>query len=225
MDQLPEMLLDWLARHNVGLLPVVLTVVLLIAAMIAIMLLKRLLRLWLQRLQPRLHLPYETALAITRVVTAALWIITLLLALEIWGVGVGGVWTALVSVAAVIGAGFLATWAMISNITASLFITIWRPFHLGDTVEIVPENLKGRVIDSNLMFVAMREASGAIIQVPNNLFFQKMFKVIDGGTQPLFETLEPKAVTRSAMAPQGPAELRHDPMARRHAWNLQSVSA
>ena len=124
--------------------------------------------------------------------SGALWVIVLMLALEIWGISLGGLWTLVVSAATVIGVGFLATWTMVSNITASFFITIWRPFRLGDTVEVLPENLRGRVIDSNLMFVAMREDNGAIIQVPNNLFFQKMFRVSGGANQSLFEALETK---------------------------------
>jgi hypothetical protein len=42
-------------------------------------------------------------------------------------------------IATVIGVGFLATWTMVSNVTASVFIGIWKPFHLDDTVEILPE--------------------------------------------------------------------------------------
>jgi hypothetical protein len=34
------------------------------------------------------------------------------------------------------------------------------------------------VIDSNLMFVTAREESGSQIQIPNSLFFQKIFRVI-----------------------------------------------
>jgi len=168
------------------------TVVLVIGASLVILVLRRLVRTWLERVLPRLHMPYDIALTVTRVLTFVLWTIVLMLALDFWGVALGGVWTLLVSAATAIGVGFLATWAMISNVTASLFITIWRPFRLGDTVEIVPENLKGRVIDSNMMFVAVREDSGAIIRIPNNLFFQKMFRVVEGGTQSLFEAIRPE---------------------------------
>ena len=89
-----------------------------------------------------------------------------------------------------IGVGFLAVWTIVSNITASVFITIWRPFRLGETVEILPESLRGRVIDRNLMFTVLREASGAALQIPNNLFFQKMFRVSASDEQYLFEYLE-----------------------------------
>ena len=122
--------------------------------------------------------------------SVALWVITAMVLLEIWGVSVGGLWTLLVSAATLVGVGFLATWTMISNMTASLFISIWRPFHLGDTVEVLPEKLKGRVIDRNFMFVVLREEDGGALKVPNNLFFQKVFRVTDGGAKSAFEALE-----------------------------------
>jgi small-conductance mechanosensitive channel len=46
---------------------------------------------------------------------------------------------------------------------------------------MLPENLKGRAVDRNLMFTALREEGGTILQIPNNLFFQKMFRVGGGG--------------------------------------------
>jgi small-conductance mechanosensitive channel len=187
-----EEIAAWLERHHVSLATGFTTVALLIAASIVILLLNRLVRHRLEAVQSRLHLPYATVLTITRAITGALWVITAMLVLDLWGVGLGGLWSLLVSAAAVIGVGFLATWAMVSNFTASFFIALWRPFRLGDTVELLPENLKGRVIDRNLMFTVLREESGSVIQIPNNLFFQKMFRVGGRSEQSLFESLEAK---------------------------------
>ena len=122
-----------------------------------------------------MHVADETNLIISRSVAAALWILTAFMILNLWGVGLGGVWALLVSVVTVVGVGFLATWTMISNITANFFL--WRPFHFGETVEILPENLKGRVADLNSMFKALREESGNVLWIPNNLFFEKIIKV------------------------------------------------
>jgi small-conductance mechanosensitive channel len=185
MDQI----VAWLDQHHVGLATIVATIALVVAASVGIVLLNRLLRRWLVLSTTRLHWPYGTVMMILRVVSGALWVITALMVLDIWGVGIGGLWAVLASAAAVIGVGFLATWTMISNFTASFFIAVWRPFHLGQIVEIVPENLKGRVIDRNLMFTALREESGSVVEIPNNLFFQKMFRVIDSAQFP-FELLE-----------------------------------
>ena len=103
---------------------------------------------------------------------------------------VNGLWTLLVSAVTVIGVGFLAVWTMISNVTASLFITIWRPFQFGQTIELLPENLKGRIVDRNMMFTVLREEGGARLHIPNNLFFQKAFRVSGGETLYRFEELE-----------------------------------
>jgi small-conductance mechanosensitive channel len=180
----------WLDRHNVSVMAVLATVVLVIAAFVLSYLLKRQLQEFLRQLTSRLRLPYQTVLTTTRLLISTFWIVVAMLVLEIWGVSVGGLWTLLVSAATIVGVGFLATWTMISNITASFFIAFWRPFHLGDTIEMLPENLGGRVIDSNLMFVVVRESGGAVIQIPNNFFFQKIFRVSGDNNKTLFEEYE-----------------------------------
>src|SRR5215831_3039571 len=182
-------LAHWLDGH-VRVMPMLATLAIVIGAFAIGFLLKRPLQESLRQLATRLRLPYGAVLTITRLVISALWIVVAMLVLEIWGVSVGGLWTLLVSAATIIGVGFLATWTMVSNITASFFIAFWRPFRLGDNIEILPENLRGRVIDSNLMFVVVREDGGAVIQIPNNLFFQKMFRVTGNGNKTLFEEYE-----------------------------------
>jgi small-conductance mechanosensitive channel len=182
--------LAWFDRHNVSVIAVLATIGVLIGAFVLSYLLRRRLQSSVRQLADRLRLPYETVLTVTRLLIGALWLIAAMLALEIWGVSVGGLWTLLASAAAIVGVGFLATWTMISNVTASFFLAFWRPFHLGDKIEMLPENLSGRVIDRNLMFVVVREDGGAVIQIPNNLFFQKIFKVSGSANKTLFEEYE-----------------------------------
>lgn len=153
------------------------TLALLVGAALVIFLVNHLLKNLLAPAGVRVGLRPETVASFARAITVTLAVFVLLLVLDLWGVGVGGLWTVLVSAATIIGVGFLATWAMVSNVTASLFLTVWRPFHLGDTVELLPENLKGRAVERNLMFTVLREDSGSVLQIPNNLFFQKMFRV------------------------------------------------
>src|SRR5262249_60057600 len=124
-----------------------------------------------------LHLTDKTNFIISRVITAVLWILTVFILFNVWGIGLGGVWAILVSIITIIGVGFIATWAMTSNFTASFFLVLWRPFHVGQTVEVLPENLKGRVVGRNLMFTTLSEESGSVLQIPNSLFFQKVFRV------------------------------------------------
>ena len=180
----------WFDQHNISWIALFATAGIVIAAFAVSRVIKRILPNSLRGVAARLHLPHESALTMTRVSIGAVWIIVATLLLEIWGISVGGLWTLLVSAATVIGVGFLATWTMVSNITASFFIAIWRPFRLGDTIEVLPENLKGRVIESNLMFVVVRESGGSVIQIPNNLFFQRMFKVTGERDRYLFEEFD-----------------------------------
>jgi small-conductance mechanosensitive channel len=183
-------LVAWFDQANVSLPLLLATVALILFALIAILALNRLLRGWLRRVEATVPLSYETVLTLTRAVSIGLWLVTGLLVLNLWGISVSGLWTLLASAVAVVGVGFLAVWTMVSNVTASFFISLWRPFRLGQTVEILPEALKGRVIDRNLMFTILRDEGGNLLQVPNNMFFQKMFRVSDRGKPSLFECLE-----------------------------------
>jgi len=185
-----DLVSHWLDRQGIRIETLIGSLVLVLVGFGLIALTKRLLaRLSLHH---RFNISYETVLIFQRLVTVLLWGALGLLLLSLWGVAVSGVWTFLASAAALIGAAFIATWAMISNVTASLFISIWRPFHLGETVELIPENVTGRVIERNLMFTVLREAAGTALHVPNNLFFQKMFRVSTQYERYFFETMEEK---------------------------------
>jgi len=193
----------WMAGYGIR-LEVPATLVVLIAAAIGILSLNRLLRRLLLRIDPRFRPPYETVALLAQLLSGVLWLCVGLALLDIWGIGVSGIWTFLVSVITLIGVGFLATWTMVSNVTASLFLTIWHPFRLGEAVEILPECIKGRVIDRNLMFAVLREEGGTILHVPNNFFFQKMFRVTAEDSRYMFEFLE----HRDRRAPTRPAQTR-----------------
>ena len=170
----------WFAISNVSLMMALATVMVIVAAFITVSFINRLMAGSIRGLEQRLSLPEESLLGFTRVLKGIAWLIAALLILSLWGVSVSGLWTLLVSAVTIIGVGFLAVWAMISNATASLFITIWHPFQSGDTVELLPENFRGRVIGRNLMFTILSMENGERLQVPNNLFFQKIFMVSQG---------------------------------------------
>lgn len=170
-------IIEWLNQHNINAVKTIGTVAILLLASIVIPRLSRSLKQWLIHLESRLNVTDKTNSIINRVIIAALWTLTVFIVLDIWGIGLGGVWAVLVGVVTIIGVGFIATWAMTSNFTASFFLVLWRPFHVGQTVEILPENLKGRVVDRNLMFTTLSEDNGSVLQIPNSLFFQKIFRV------------------------------------------------
>jgi len=188
-------IIEWLNQHNINVVNAISTLAILLLASITIPTLNRFLRQWLINLQSRLHITDKSYFIISRVITAVLWTLTVFIVLNVWGIGLGGVWAILVSVITIIGVGFIATWAMTSNFTASFFLVLWRPFHVGQTVEVLPENLKGRVVGRNLMFTTLSEDSGSVLQIPNSLFFQKMFRVSDDVPVP---TVDPRDHSDSA---------------------------
>lgn len=180
----------WLGHEGLTMRAVVGTVLILVAAAIVAFALGRILRRMMPEMEARLHLSYETALTLVRMMSGAVWVVALLLVLNFWGVSVTGLWAILVSGLTIIGVGFLATWTMVSNVTASLFLAVWRPFRLGQTVELLPEGIGGRVVDRNMMFTVLREESGTAMHIPNNLFFQKIFRVSGKNEESMFEILE-----------------------------------
>jgi hypothetical protein len=139
MDPVVDVTSTWLKQHDSRLVPVLVSIARLIGASVLISLLRQLLKRWLGSLETRFRWLYETTLTIACGVTAALWLIVATLLLELWGVGLGGIWTVPVSIATMIGVGFLATWTMVSNVTASVFIAIWKPFHVGGTGRVFPK--------------------------------------------------------------------------------------
>lgn len=167
----------WLGSHGLHVETALETALVVLVAFVASVSVHRRLRRKLIEGYRHRRVPYETVLLLTRGLTGLVWVAAGILVLDLWGFSVTGLWAFLVSVSAVIGVGFLAFWTIISNVTANLFLTIWRPFRLGDTVEILPESVKGQVVDRNMMFTALRERPGTTLQIPNNLFFQKLFRV------------------------------------------------
>ena len=172
---------SWLSSAGIQWHTLLVSVALILVGSVVIIVTTRLLRRFLIEVEEYFRFPYRTVLLLTRSVSGLLWVCLAILLLSLWGVGVTGLWTAIVSMLTLVGVGFIAVWTIISNITASFFIMIWRPFQSGETVEILPEGMKGRLIGRNLMFSVLHEDSGSFLHVPNNLFFQKVFRVTPRG--------------------------------------------
>lgn len=118
----------------------------------------------------------------------------LLFILERLGVSGSVLWTAFTGFAAVGAVAFFAAWSVLSNIFCSLLIFSTQPFRLGNYVEILENGekpgLKGRVADINLIYTTLREVgsdaeeTGSVLQVPNNLFFQRTVRRWPSGEMP-----------------------------------------
>jgi small-conductance mechanosensitive channel len=122
---------------------------------------------------------------------AARWTIlvfVVLIALQQVGVETAGLWAAVLTVGGMIAIGFVAVWSVLSNILCAVLLTVFRPFRVGDQVEIIEatggQGLRGRVVHFNILYTCIKESGSegreAVSQVPNNLFFQKTIRRIEG---------------------------------------------
>lgn len=92
-------------------------------------------------------------------------------------------WAVLSGFFAVAAVSFVATWSVLSNGVCAVIVLIYRPFEVGDTIEIIEASDKpgyaGRVVDINLMFTKIRqEFDGGVthLQIPNNVVMQRVLR-------------------------------------------------
>ena len=154
--------------------------------------LQRLVARGLTRLATRYQLPGELLLPLRG---ALRWLImgsALMLALEHLGVSAGVLWAALSGFVAVAAVAFFAVWSVLSNLFCAVLIFTIAPFRLGDRVEVLEAadkpGAKGRVIAINLLYTTLEEdaeaGTGALVQIPNSLFFQKVVRRWRGTEHP-----------------------------------------
>ncbi len=119
------------------------------------------------------RLPRSTANLLRRWSRGLLSVVVVLALVAVAGFKIDSIWTLVTTLLAMVAIGFVAVWSMLSNILATLVILVWRPFNVGEWVEILPEALAGRVIDINFMYTILETEEGGRVAVPNNTFAQK----------------------------------------------------
>jgi small-conductance mechanosensitive channel len=107
------------------------------------------------------------------------WIIIIFVVLgvaSVVGVSLESLWVAVSAIIAMTLVGFFASWSLLSNTLAALVIMIWRPFEVGDRIEIMSDNIAGEVTDINLMYSKVTTQDGEVVNVPNNMFLSRFVK-------------------------------------------------
>lgn len=181
-------LAQWLGEWSDTLLFGVQILLILLAGFV----LQRLVARGLTRVATRYHMPGELLLPLRG---ALRWLImgsALMLALEHLGVSAGVLWAAFSGFVAVAAVAFFAVWSVLSNLFCAVLIFTVAPFRLGDRVEVIEAadkpGAKGRVIAINLLYTTLEEdaeaGSGALVQIPNSLFFQKVVRRWRGAELP-----------------------------------------
>jgi small-conductance mechanosensitive channel len=120
---------------------------------------------------PRLALtPVRLAVRYAILVAAALLI------LGRWGFPVNGIVAMIGTILGLVAIGFVAVWSVLSNFLCTLVLVVMKPFAIGDEVELPVTNVRGKVTDMTMVFTTLESAPGETIMVPNNTFFQTIFK-------------------------------------------------
>ena len=117
-------------------------------------------------------LAFNPIIVVLRFVT---FIVAAIMVAKVFGYDGSGILGGLMAVAGLVAIGFVAVWSVLSNMLCTFVLIIFNPFSVGDELEIPAENIAGTVVDVSLIFTTLSHKDGAMIQIPNNMFFQKVF--------------------------------------------------
>jgi small-conductance mechanosensitive channel len=140
------------------------------------LLIDRIIFIALFSLQTGGRLPASTANISRRWARGVLTVVVVLAIVAIAGFEIDSIWSFMTALLAMVAIGFVAVWSMLSNILATLIILIWRPFNVGERIEILPEGIEGQVIDINFIYTVLKSDQGTRVSIPNNLFAQKFIR-------------------------------------------------
>lgn len=136
------------------------------------------------------HHQQVTPVMALRMRLAVRWVLvgaTTLIVLQQTGI-FGQAWALLSAIIAALAVAFVASWSMLSNATCALLILVYRPFRMGDEIELLEADgkvvVRGRVVDLNLLYTTVQEDNEAVVRVPNNVFIQKYARVRRQGRAP-----------------------------------------
>lgn len=167
---------DWLAQAEA--VPVVSTFLTAVVGFVAYYLLSR----GLKRMTARTWLTPTMEGRVRVLLRWFVFIVVGLIVLQNSGL-INHAWAILSGFFAVAAVSFVATWSVLSNGVCAVIILIYRPFEVGDTIEILDASdkpgFKGKVVDINLIFTKLRTGDDgdlAYLQVPNNMFMQRTIR-------------------------------------------------
>lgn len=130
----------------------------------------------LQGLAQRANLP---RLALTPVRLALRWavlVLTVALILGRWGFQMDTLLAVLGTVLGLVAIGFVAVWSVLSNFLCTFVLVIFKPFSIGDEIELTSNGIKGRVVDLSVIFTTLEIGPHETLLIPNNTFFQGPFR-------------------------------------------------
>lgn len=113
---------------------------------------------------------------IKRMISILSLVIFIVIIIFIWGIDIKNLWVSITSVVAMVAVAFFAVWSLIGNILAGFIIYFTTPFKINDTIEVLPDKIKGKVLAINSFYTIIIDKEQNYINIPNSLFFQKYIK-------------------------------------------------
>jgi len=127
-------------------------------------------------MEPKVPIPKMLFVILRKVIRYVVICFAFFLILNHWGFAANTVLAILGTAVGMVAIGFVAVWSLLSNLLCAFVLTAFRPFRIGDELELPGESVSGKAVDLNLLFVTLETPEGDQYRVPNNFFFQKIFK-------------------------------------------------
>lgn len=169
---MPKLITDYWTPLTADILYAVVTVT---ASFLIYRAIRRSLRTWAGR-------GHLSAGVVTLLVPVARWstlIIAVLVLLQHFEV-LHSAWAAVTGVLAMVAIGLVAVWSVLSNAMCTILLLIFKPFNMGDRVNLPSLDIQGDTVDINFIYTTLREGNGSLVRIPNNTFFQNVVRIIPG---------------------------------------------
>ena len=116
--------------------------------------------------------------AFKRLISTMAFFVVIVVIVFVWGINIKNLWVSITGVLAMIAVAFFAVWSLVGNILAGIIIYFTTPFKINDVIEVMPDEIKGKVLTINTFYTVLLDEEENYINVPNSLFFQKYIKKV-----------------------------------------------
>lgn len=154
---------------------VVYTLVVLLLSLLAYRALRSSMRAWARHG----HISTGVVTLLIPIIRWSILIVMLLVLLQHFQV-LHSAWATVTGILAMVAIGLVAVWSVLSNAMCTILLLIFKPFNMGDKVNLPSLNIQGDTVDINFVYTTLREENGSLVRIPNNMFFQNVVRIVPG---------------------------------------------
>ncbi|MEW6536576.1 MAG: mechanosensitive ion channel family protein [Candidatus Auribacterota bacterium] len=140
--------------------------------------LRQSLKYYAKKTQEKFQIRKDRYFSIKRLITFFAVMVFFISLFFIWGIKLKNLWVSLTGIIAMIAVAFFAVWSLIGNILAGIILYFTSPFKINDHIEVLPDEIKGKVLAINTFYTLLIDEDENYINIPNSLFYQKYIKNI-----------------------------------------------